>query len=229
MIRDYLLRWGRTPMTALVSRESPYHSLVKYHDRLGWDNFVEGRICKIWLQAREEDIEEKNLRTTPDFWERGLMRWLLQLTHRQWLYRNMAVHYKVEGLTRVQHESVMSRIEDMIYVDPIDLLLEHRSLLEVDFDELADSPAEDKQLWLAEMDSPIGGGQITWFVDRVKRSTRATQLDHGLGWIGSGRVWQWTQREISGGVDADKETGRARRCTLVESLPNPCIHHYGRV
>ena len=45
----------------------------------------------------------------------------------------------------------------MIYVDPMDLLPEHRSLLDVDFDKLADSPAEDKQLWLAEMDSAIAG------------------------------------------------------------------------
>jgi hypothetical protein len=144
MIRQYLLGRGKTLMTSLVSRGSPYSLLAKYHDRLGWDNFVEGRICKIWLQAHNDDIEEKNLKTTPDFWARGLMRWLLQLTHRQWLQRNMVVHYKVEDLTQVQYESVMSRIEDMIYMDTMDLLPEYISLLEVDFDKLVDSPAEDK-------------------------------------------------------------------------------------
>ena len=58
----------------------------------------------------------------------------------------MAVNYKVEGLTKAQHESVMSRIEDVIYVDPMDFLPEHRSLLEVDFNKLAGRPSEDKQL-----------------------------------------------------------------------------------
>ena len=88
-------------MTSLLKPESSLTLLAKFHDKLGWDSFIEGRVCKLWLEVREKDIQTSNVRTTAEFWARGLIRRLLELTHQQWLYRNAVVHYKSsDGLTK---------------------------------------------------------------------------------------------------------------------------------
>ena len=70
---------------------------------------------------------------------------------------NAVVHYKSsDGLTTKEHDTTMERIETMIMdVDPTDLLPEYRNLLHVDYEKLGDGTAEEKQIWLAEMDSVV--------------------------------------------------------------------------
>ena len=65
---------------------------------------------------------------------------------------------KTEGLTTKKHEDIMMRAEELIHIDPMELLAEHRSLLEVDFEHLGEGPAEDRQYWNAEMESAIAAG-----------------------------------------------------------------------
>ena len=110
-------------MQSLVGSHSRFQLAAKNHDRLGWDNFVEGRLCSLWLQHREADIERWGLRSTAESWATGLIHRLLELTHRQWIYRNTEVHFVPEGgLTARQHESLMSRVEEYASMDPADLL-----------------------------------------------------------------------------------------------------------
>jgi hypothetical protein len=82
------------------------------------------------------------------------MRWLLKLTHRQWLYRNATVHMKVkDDMTATQHNIILSRMEECLLIDPADLLVEDRQLLDANFNQLTQGPTSDKLEWLAEMDS----------------------------------------------------------------------------
>jgi len=81
-----LLSRSNTTMTtiSLLEPKSSLMLLAKCpHDKLGWDSFIKGRMCKLWFVAREGNITRSNLRTTSEFWARGLIRRLLQLTHRQ--------------------------------------------------------------------------------------------------------------------------------------------------
>ena len=97
MIQEYLKGRGTVKMQSSVGKTSEYQLVAKFHDRLGWDNFVEGRLCSIWLQHREADIARHRLRSTAESWARGLIHRLLELTHRQWIYRNTEVHFVTEG------------------------------------------------------------------------------------------------------------------------------------
>jgi hypothetical protein len=69
----------------------------------------------------------------------------LQITHRQWTYRNRTAHHikARDGLTEYQQLEIMKHCEDILWPDPSTLLHEDRGLLEVDFEELG----EDRQ-WL---------------------------------------------------------------------------------
>jgi hypothetical protein len=85
------------------------------------------------------------------------MCWLLELTHCQWLYCNATVHMKVkDGMTAAQHNLIFSRMEEWLLINPADLLVEDRQLLNANFDQLTRGPTSDNLEWLAEMESAQG-------------------------------------------------------------------------
>ena len=79
----------------------------------------------------------------------------MQITHRQWLYRNGSTHLKVkDGMTMVQHTRLMQRCEELLWTDPSQLLEEdQQGLLEMDFQTLGSGPAIERQLGISEMEA----------------------------------------------------------------------------
>ena len=51
-----------------------YHLLVKYHDKLGWTNFLEGRVFSYFVQLQREYISTCDTYQTAETWALGLMR-----------------------------------------------------------------------------------------------------------------------------------------------------------
>ena len=51
---------------------------------------------------------------------------------------NMTVHFKAGGVTSNQHKKIMEKTEEMIYINLMDLLLEHEKLLGVDYEQFAE-------------------------------------------------------------------------------------------
>ena len=51
-------------MTLLLEPGSKLTLLAEFHDRLGWESFVEGMICKLRLVARNTEIVNIDLHTT---------------------------------------------------------------------------------------------------------------------------------------------------------------------
>ena len=152
----YLRARGRKTLRAIAPPGPRFSSLVRDHDRLGWRNFLEGRICQEWLILQADHYRQYNIRRGAAKWARGLMLRLLQITHRQWTYRNSTVHIKVnDDLTEAQQLALMSRCEELLWTDPDSLLREDRVLLDADFQSLGSGSAYDRQLWAAEMVSSL--------------------------------------------------------------------------
>jgi len=152
-IIKYLLTRSRSTMSAITWNKPAFHSLATHHDRLGWDCFLEGRICWKWVEIQHQEIEANNMKTTAESWARGLMSRLLQLTHSQWIYRNQTVRFMYNGLTSTQHDEIIKRMEELLDTDSDDLLLGHRLLLTYDFEEMGEAPPSERQYWIAEMDA----------------------------------------------------------------------------
>ena len=142
-------------MSECVQVFSPSHQLLAdVHDKLGWQNFVAGRISKLYLQVVADSLNERRRYATPESWGKRFVRLLMQATHKQWLFRNAHVHYcKLEGLTPQQHEEVFQRVEELMDVDPAELLGQHRSLLEEDFHELGAGSTGIRKTWIASVES----------------------------------------------------------------------------
>ncbi len=83
LFKRYLLAGGTRTLTLLLKPNSRLGVEAWYHDRLGWNCFLEGQLCALWVEHRAQHIQRANLTQLADFWAQGLMRRLLQMTHAQ--------------------------------------------------------------------------------------------------------------------------------------------------
>jgi hypothetical protein len=56
VIRSYLLARGTKTAVSLLCPESSLKMAAYFHDRLGWDNFVERRICFLLVEMQAQEI-----------------------------------------------------------------------------------------------------------------------------------------------------------------------------
>ena len=74
---------------------------------------------------------------------------LLEVTHGQWLYRNIQVHDTVSGLNAVERKEELQReIEHQILLGGAGLDKQDRYLLEINVGDLEISSGEDQYYWL---------------------------------------------------------------------------------
>jgi hypothetical protein len=68
LFKRYLLAGGMRTLTLLLKPNSRLGVEARYHDHLGWDCFLEGRLCALWVEHRAEFIHQANLTRLVDFW-----------------------------------------------------------------------------------------------------------------------------------------------------------------
>ena len=93
LLKDYLLSCSDQSLLSFCPPNSIYRQLALLHDQIGYDNFLEGRICKLFQSMHQLDISNRGLRKHVGHWCNGLVLHLLQIMHRQWTYRCQTVHY----------------------------------------------------------------------------------------------------------------------------------------
>eukprot|EP00956_Cyclotella_meneghiniana_P012231 scaffold17380_cov52-Cyclotella_meneghiniana.AAC.2 len=155
-ITQYLEGRGEAKMTDIARNHVNFDAFARDIDSLGWDwdCFLERHVPASLMVLQEMYLQSTNSYWKIKTWASHLVSHLLNITHRQWLYRNARIHLrKVEGLTAAEHEDVIELIKDMVMVDPADLLLlpRHRHLLERDFRKLGEGATVDRKLWLQQM------------------------------------------------------------------------------
>lgn len=123
---------------------------------VGWQCLLEGRIPTLLVQEMHNHLSNTPSRLGAIDWAASFVERLLRITHRQWQYRNSVVHFTVDGLTREEHEAVISRFEELLQVDPSQLLPKHRHFFDSqDFEELGAASAITKQYWIHSVESAL--------------------------------------------------------------------------
>ena len=177
LIEDYLRARGTRTMAEVAppGLDAAHRILVKYHDLLGWQNFVEGRILSYLVQLQREHLAARDTWRTAETWARGLIEQLLRLTHRQWLLRNALLHYKLpDGRTLAQRERLVERIMELMWTDPDELLPEDHALLDEDFEKLGEADANDQAYWVAEMESALQAARHVFERERTSQPTSSS-------------------------------------------------------
>ena len=155
-IEAYLLARGDETMVSIASQLPQYATAARDIDTLGWECFLEGRIPTSLVTLQRAFLRRSESFWKTRTWSSHCVQYLLNITHRQWLYRNARIHIrKIDGMTKDEHMVIIDLVKDMMLVDPADLLPCHRSLLQVDFQRLGEGSGIDCKLWLTKMHSAI--------------------------------------------------------------------------
>jgi hypothetical protein len=68
------------------------HAAALEQDEIGWQNFAEGKISKIWGHLQLAYYQELHSTQLVDRWTSGLVSHLLELTHQMWIHQNGVNH-----------------------------------------------------------------------------------------------------------------------------------------
>jgi hypothetical protein len=153
-LQDILISYahgrGGTPVQELVvERTASYVRLARSMDCIGWRRFMEGMISVEIVSIQARALERSESRVSIRRWAEGLVTKLLEVTHGQWLYRNVHVYdFKTGDLASKRKEELRRALEDQIELGGEGLAREDEYLLDINLDDLDDSSGEDHAIWL---------------------------------------------------------------------------------
>ncbi len=130
----------------------PYMQMAKEQDAIGWRRFMAGMICKGMRKIQHDHHHRQGTRMSTDRWAQGLIIKLLEVTHGQWIYRNIQIHDAVTGTQVTWHkEELLSDIEEQLELGEEGLLEDDHWLLEVKLGDLESTTGEQEEYWLLAM------------------------------------------------------------------------------
>lgn len=146
----YARNRGSLTMEQLSFDEGPgYREMGRSQDEIGWQRFLEGIVSKEIVSIQRDNVEAGGCILSIDAWTQGLVIKLLEITHGQWLYRNMQVHDTVAGIKATERkEEIQQYIEDQMEIGEEGLDEKDHFLLEINLNDLESSSGEDQHYWL---------------------------------------------------------------------------------
>ena len=172
-VPKYVQSRGSVRFQDLGSMSPSMRLLAKEHDLIGWRNFMEGRMSRSFYIVQMDHLADASGHMNGRDWMKTFIGKVLQMTHSQWIYRNVTLHDKVEGsLRRQKMEAMKSEAELLACSDPLTLPEESRFLLEMDGDRYVrgDCNFHDKAYWLSAMRAAVAAGR------RVVRRARSLRV-----------------------------------------------------
>ncbi len=89
-------------------------------------------------------------------WIRQFISRILQLTHSQWIFRNISFHDKTNGFLRNKKaDEILQLINEFAEVAPEEVPSDSRFLLEINFSELTKAHLETQTYWTLAVDAAI--------------------------------------------------------------------------
>ena len=129
--------------------DARYSRLAASQEVIGWRRFMEGMISKEMIKIQEQFYDIQGGRLRPKVWASTLVIKLLEVTHGQWLYRNVHVHDSLTGIVATtRKEKLQKEIEDQIELGGDGLAEEDRWMLEINLDDLESTSGETQEYWL---------------------------------------------------------------------------------
>jgi hypothetical protein len=124
---------------------------------------MEGMISRELVELQKYAVTESISRMSVETWAKELVIKLLEVTHGQWLYRNVVVHNRTAGdLVSRWKEEIRDALEEQMELGEEGLAEEDRFLLEINPEELDNSTGEDQNqtYWLLSLQAARDARQL---------------------------------------------------------------------
>ena len=146
-------------------------------DAIGWRRFMKGMISKEILPLQEDHITLGHGKLTLDQWAQGLVIKLLEVTHGQWLYRNIHVHDATAGVAATARKEKIQqfiRVQMDLREDGLDK--RDHYLLCINLGDLVTSSGEDLLYWLLQIEA---ARRKCALMDKNKNSNNSRNTQRG--------------------------------------------------
>ena len=115
---------------------------------------MEGMLSVELVELQKYALVEAESRLTIDKWAQELVIRLLEITHGQWIYRNVMVHDRTAGeIVSKRKEAIRKALEDQLEIGEEGLEKEDKFLLEINLGDLGTSSEEDQTYWLLALEA----------------------------------------------------------------------------
>ena len=164
-LRKFLIQYahgrGGKSMQEIVGFQLQYRRLAASVDCIGWRRLMEGMISRELVELQKYAVTGTGSRMSVETWAKDLVTKLLEVTHGQWLYRNVVVHDRTAGdLVTRRKEEIRDALEEQMELGEEGLAEEDRFLLEINLDELDNSTGEDQTYWLLSLQAARDARQL---------------------------------------------------------------------
>jgi hypothetical protein len=179
-LRNYLTQYahgrGGLMMVDIVKeRQGSYRKLAESMDEIGWRRFMEGMISKEVINIQRKATVEEDSKLTLEKWGAGLVTRLLEVTHGQWLYRNVHVHDFISGdIATKRKEEIKRDLDDLIELGGEGLEEEDLYLLEINLDDLDTTSGELQTYWLLALRAARAAKQLR---DEINSNNVAEEVE----------------------------------------------------
>ncbi len=126
-----------------------YLAFGRSQDVIGWRRFMEGMVSKQLGKIQAYYLLATGSRLSLATWSRTLVVKLLEVTHGQWLYRNVQVHDIVSGVhANARKDKLRKALQDQLDLGGEELDAKDRYLLEINLGDIETTSGEEQTYWL---------------------------------------------------------------------------------
>ena len=173
----YWLLRGEYTMKSLGMTSIAMLEIAEEFDTIGWDDSLHGRLPLALLRYQITYCSGVNSRISGPSWMKALITKLLQISHKQWLFRNFSLHNRVNGHLRLTHQaSVLEEIARLSTCDPDEIPEECRFLLDFEITALDKAPLSQQEYWVSAMQAAKAAGGRRSRTPRKRTSSRHINL-----------------------------------------------------
>ena len=147
---------GDGPLSAMGYMSPQFRALADSQDTIGWREFTEGHISTHFYAIQSFHLSMSSSYLNGADWTKQFISKILQITHGQWIFRNISLHDKTQGYLRNKTaDDLLQIINEFSEVAPEEIPEDSRFLLEINFTDLAKSHIETQTYWTLAMDAAI--------------------------------------------------------------------------
>ena len=129
---------------------------------------MEGMVTKEIVKIQNKVEDKGRCKLSVNSWSAGFVMKLLEVTHGQWLYRNVHVHDIIRGEKAMKRkEFIRKELESQIELGGDGLEEEDLYLLDINLEDLDHSSGEDQTYWLMAL-------QTAWEAKRIREELATT-------------------------------------------------------
>jgi hypothetical protein len=171
-IPKYILMRGGVPLSVMGSMSPQFRALATSQDLIGWRDFTVGHISTHFYAIQSFHLAMSISYLNGEDWIRQFISRILQLTHLQWIFRNISFHDKTNRFLRNKKANeILQLINEFAEVAPEDVPSDSRFLLEIKFSELTKAHLETQTYWTLAVDAAIAAKAL-----ELARGARAKQI-----------------------------------------------------